>query len=49
MPETMGDGEELLADVSVSAAQEPLLKVLAHDRTGHALELVGLVDLAAEI
>ena len=38
------DGEVLPVDVSV--AQEQLLVVLPHDRTGPGLELVVLVDLA---
>ena len=41
------DGEVLPVDVS--AAQEQLLEVLAHDCTGLALELVGLVGLAAVV
>ena len=35
--------------VDGSVAQEQLLEVSAHDRTGLALVLVGLVDLAAVV
>ena len=41
------DGEVLPVDGSV--AQEQLLEVAAHDRTGLALELVGLVDLGVVV
>jgi len=47
MRETMAKCEVLPVDAS--AAQEQLLGVSALDRTGLALELVGLVDLAAVV
>ena len=35
--------------VDASATQEQLMEVSAHDRTGLALKLIGLVDLAAVV
>ena len=41
-------GGEVLP-VDLSAAQQELLEVAAHELTGHGLELVGLVDLAGVV